>query len=421
MPSGKSNHGERNQSPLKAITVLLVEDSSDYAALVLRWLSGDSNQTEFIVNWADSLSAALARIDHGGIDVILMDLGLPDSDGLSTFLSIRDAAADSPIIVLSARDSENLALQTIQQGAQDYLVKSTCTSEQLMRTLRYTTVRHQSSRRHARAEESINSSKIIGVVGASGGAGATTVACVLAAELRRQTDEPTLLLDLDSSPGMAAFTMGIDSRYSLADALRYADRLDESLWEGLITRGPGRLDVLSSAKALDEDDDTDPNNLRKIVAYARGSYKWIVIDYGRLNLATRLQVKWADEVMLVAGPTIPGLHQCKRTISLFDDLGIPREHLRLIINPRDNERHLSGKEIQNLFGIEICAVLGAAHDELYNACLKKRLPLETDDFRMELGIAVRKLAGLPLDVPKRPLLSLNSIADKLLYRGEVTK
>jgi hypothetical protein len=92
----------------------------------------------------------------------------------------------------------------------------------------------------------------------------------------------------------------------------------------------------------------------------------------------------------------------------------------LIINPRENARHLSGKEIQNLFGIEISAVLSAAHDDLYNACLKKRLPLETDDFRMELAAVARKLAGLPPEAPKRSMLSLNSIAEKILQR-EVTR
>jgi Flp pilus assembly CpaE family ATPase len=420
MSIGKLTVADRAHSPLKAVTVLLIEDSSDYAALVLRWLSGDSSQTEFIVNWADSLAAGLARLDRGCIDVVLMDLGLPDSDGLGTFLAIRDRAAELPIIVLSARDSETLALQTIQQGAQDYLVKSSCTSDQLMRTLRHTTIRHQSSRRQARAEESSSTSRIIGVVGGSGGAGATTISCVLAAELRRQTDEPTLLVDLDTSPGLVSFTMGVDSRYSVTDALRYADRLDESLWEGLICRGPGRLDILPAAKSL-EDDDSDPDGLRKIVAYARGCYRWIVMDLGRLNQVSKYLLKWADEMILVAAPTIPALHQCKRTISILDDLGVQREHVRLIINPRENARHLSGKEIQNLFGIEISAVLSAAHDELYNACLKKRLPLETDGFRMELTAVARKMAGLPDGPPKRSLLSLNTIAEKILQRAEAVK
>ena len=406
-------------SPLKPITVLLVEDSSEYAALVLRWLSGDASHSEFIVHWADSLSAALSRLDHGGIDVILMDLGLPDSDGLSTFLAIRDKGAALPMIVLSARDSENLALQTIQQGAQDYLVKSTCTSDQLMRTLRYTTLRYQSFKRQVRAEETSQASRIIGVVGGSGGVGATTVACVLSAELHRQTGGECLLMDLDSSPGMAAFTFGVDGRYSLSEAARYADRLDDSLWDGLVARAQPGLDVLAAPRSLDEPDG-DPDSLRKILAYARSNYRWIVADFGRMNQSIKQQVKWADEIVLVAGPTIPALHQCKRTISLFDDGGIQRERLRLIINPRDSARHLSGKEIQNLFGIEISAILKPAHEELYNACVKKRLPLETDDFRMDLAAVARKLAGLPDGPPKR-LFSLNAIADKLLYRHEALK
>src|SRR5579864_4132795 len=138
---------ERSSLETKKLSVLLVEDSTDYASLVLRWLSGESKETEFVTNWTDSLAAAMARLEQGGIELILLDLGLPDSDGLETFVSIRAKVSDLPIIVLSSGDSEALALQTIQLGAQDYLVKSSCTPELLIRSLCHAVVRHQSTKR----------------------------------------------------------------------------------------------------------------------------------------------------------------------------------------------------------------------------------------------------------------------------------
>jgi two-component sensor histidine kinase len=125
------------------LSVLLIEDSREYATLISRWLSGRSHQTAAALTWADSLAAGLARLGQGGIDLILMDLGLGDSDGIETFRQLRANEPHLPIIVLSGADNEALALQIVQLGAQDYLVKSTCTSDLLNRTLRHALVRHQ--------------------------------------------------------------------------------------------------------------------------------------------------------------------------------------------------------------------------------------------------------------------------------------
>jgi len=411
-----------DRSPLgtKKLNVLLVEDSADYASLVVRWLSGESNETEFVTNWTDSLAAALARLEQGAVDLILLDLVLPDSDGLDTFASIRAKASDLPIIILSSGDSEALALQTIQLGAQDYLVKSSCTPELLIRSLCHAVVRHQSTKRQSHAEESSAQARVVGVLGGTGGAGATTVACVLAAELRHHTDETTLLMDLDSNPGLVAFTMGIVPGYTVQDAMELGDHLDRSSWDDIVVRRPGHLDILASSNTMN-DGDLNMEALRKVFGYARSSYRWIVMDLGRLSRASQHLLGWANDIILVSAQSIPALHQCKHAIAVFHDLGIERERVRLVLNHTPDADRLSRKAIENLFGIPVDAVLPVAHDDLYSACLKKRLPSVTGDFRVALAAVARRMAGLPAEVPKRSLLSLTSIRDKLRHRGEATK
>jgi Flp pilus assembly CpaE family ATPase len=399
---------------MKPLCVLLVEDDSDYAALVLRWLSADPSNAEFVLNWTDSLSAALARLEEGGIDLILLDLGLPDSDGLPTFEAIRKKAADLPIVILSGADDEALALQTIQEGAQDYMIKFSCSPDLLMRTLRHTAVRYRSNRRNTAAEAS--STTVIGVVSGSGGAGATTVASVLAAELRHHADLATLLIDLDVSPGLVAFTTGIDPQYSVHDALECADRLDKSIWEGIVTRRAGNLDVLASTRAMAASH-LAIENLRMLITFARTCYRFVVADLGRINHFSKQVLQGVDEVILVTGPGISALHQCKQAVQIFHDLGVPQDHVRLILNRKDPANRLTGKEIQTLFGIEIDATLPPSYEDLYTACLQKRLPAVTSDFRLALAAVARNLAGLP-ETPKRSFLSLTSITGKLLNIGE---
>jgi Flp pilus assembly CpaE family ATPase len=403
---------------MKTLCVLLIEDDPDYAALVQRWLSPDTKAPEFVLNWTDSLAAALTRLDQGGVDLILMDLGLPDSKDFKTFASVRAKAPDLPIVILSGGDDEALALETIQQGAQDYLIKLTCQPEMLVRTLRHTIVRHRSMPRDGVSKEK-SRARVIGIIGASGGAGVTTIASVLAAELRFQTEQNTLLMDLDLSPGLVAFTTGVEPQYSVHDAMDNADRLDKSIWDGIITQRSGNLDILAASPAKAASD-FDLDRTRQLLDFAGSIYQWVVMDLGRLNHFSKKVAGWADEVILVTGPAIPALHQCKHAVELLEGLGIDRERIRLILNRKETVHRLSPKEIQKLFGIEIDAVLRPSHDDLYQACLQKRLPAVTSDFREALTALARKLAGLPDLRPSVLMRPLVSITEKLRHFGEAT-
>src|SRR5579862_8205329 len=198
----------------KILNILLIEDNPDFARLVQQWLSGTGDDVALVLNWTDSLIAGLARLAQGGIDVVLLDLSLPDSDGLETFLAARRHALGVPVIILSAGDSESLALQTIQLGAEDYVVKSTCNRELLVRALRYALLRCQLRAGKASANVS-EKARVIGVLGAKGGVGTTTIACNLATALTHQTGKDVLLADLDPHSGLISFLMNFDPQYSI--------------------------------------------------------------------------------------------------------------------------------------------------------------------------------------------------------------
>lgn len=115
--------------------LLLVEDDEGYARLVPRALTR-ANLT-FELMHVVSLDQALSRLEAGTFDAILLDLSLPDSDGLDTFIRVQLAAPEIPIIVLTAVDDKSLALSAVKSGAQDYLVKGLVDLQWLSRTIRY--------------------------------------------------------------------------------------------------------------------------------------------------------------------------------------------------------------------------------------------------------------------------------------------
>lgn len=124
------------------IKLLLVEDNPGDARL-LREKLAEAASTSFELECSDRLSTGLERLSQGGIDVVLLDLSLPDSLGLETLLRTLKHNPQIPIIVMTGLDDETLGRRAIQQGAQDYLVKGQTDSNMLVRSIRYAIERHQ--------------------------------------------------------------------------------------------------------------------------------------------------------------------------------------------------------------------------------------------------------------------------------------
>ena len=118
------------------LTLLLIEDSPLYTRLLEQILQHEPNNP-FSLELANTLYNGLRRLNHGGIDVILLDLSLPDSTGLDTLSKVHAKAPHLPVVIFSSLDDEDLTLQAIQEGAQDYLVKGQFNGQLLIRSLRY--------------------------------------------------------------------------------------------------------------------------------------------------------------------------------------------------------------------------------------------------------------------------------------------
>jgi len=119
-----------------AIRALLVEDSPTDMLLIREALTAPPN-AKFAVTRAELLADALTQLHQTAFDVILLDLGLPDSQGLVTLNTLHQHAPELPIIVLTGLNDETLGMRAVQQGAQDYLVKGQVGSNELVHAIRY--------------------------------------------------------------------------------------------------------------------------------------------------------------------------------------------------------------------------------------------------------------------------------------------
>jgi sigma-B regulation protein RsbU (phosphoserine phosphatase) len=127
--------------------ILLVEDNPGDARLLREALRESAHPTELV--HVERMAAARQAVAEGGFDVVLLDLSLPDAHGMATVGQMLDAAPEVPIVVLTGLDDERVAVQAVQAGAQDFLVKGHVEPGVLSRALRYAIERNRLERERA--------------------------------------------------------------------------------------------------------------------------------------------------------------------------------------------------------------------------------------------------------------------------------
>lgn len=130
----------------KPIEVLIIEDSPADLILTRRLLL-KAAEMRFHISSADRLSRGIERAGESAIDIILLDLDLPDGHGLDTFLRLKSHLPSIPIVVLSGIEDEEISRQAVRAGAQDYLTKGRTDSILLEHSIRYSIERQKAEDR----------------------------------------------------------------------------------------------------------------------------------------------------------------------------------------------------------------------------------------------------------------------------------
>ena len=135
------------------IRILLVDDNPGDIRLVELILTDSDQYAQFFVDKAKSLSETIKLLANNDYDAILLDLKLPDSSGIETVKSVNKISSDTPVIVLTGLNDEQMGLLAIKNGATDYIVKGPLLAELLIRTILYALARKQAAREIRQAME----------------------------------------------------------------------------------------------------------------------------------------------------------------------------------------------------------------------------------------------------------------------------
>lgn len=137
----------------KPIKILVIEDDPQYFMMIKEILS--EGKPSFLIEYKESLSAGLERVKQGNLDIILLDLGLPDSYGIKTFLQVHLKAGDIPILILTGLEDDKFAIEAVHRGAQDFLFKGQLEPDNMSRAIRYAIERKKTEKELKEAHDQL--------------------------------------------------------------------------------------------------------------------------------------------------------------------------------------------------------------------------------------------------------------------------
>ncbi len=260
-------------------------------------------------------------------DVVFLDLAR-DPDPFFTFANqLRRIKPTVKLIACSAAvpPQPSLLLEAMRSGVQDFLGKPVQTESLKDLLLRIAEDLHTKDFR--------SQDKLIVVMGAKGGVGATTVAVNLGVQLATFARKHTVLLDFARPLGNVHLLLDLHPKFGIRDAVEGLDRLDSHFLSALLTKHKTKLELLAGTTQPEEWEKIDVNLLDRIVNVAQNSFDTVLLDIG-----SQFSSEWgsilrsARMILIVAEANVPSLWTLERRLLALKGFGIPQDRARIIIN-----------------------------------------------------------------------------------------
>jgi Flp pilus assembly CpaE family ATPase len=318
------------------VRVLLVEDNRIEARQTQQWLANAREMT-FEVETVDRLATALERLSRGGIDIVLLDLNLPDSRGLETFDTLYEQVVEVPVVVLTGEHDEEIGIVAVEKGAEDYLVKQQVDPLRLPRVLQFAVARRGVHLEQLKKSLGGASARYLGFVGAKGGVGTTTVALNVAVALAKRS-KSVILAEIRPSPGSLARSLRQEPSSGLRTLLELPpERLGDRQIEDVLCHGPARIQILFGPQPGESYDPIDPEQVQAVVKGLGRLADFVVLDLpSQLSPATRAVVHDCDFVGLITEREAVSVHCGRVIVDQLKSWGVSGSLLGVIVNSRIN-------------------------------------------------------------------------------------
>ena len=343
------------------LSVLLIEDEPDAARLIQHVLTKGGG-APVALEWVGDLRSGLERLAERSFQAVLLDLNLPDSSGFETFACVRQKAPDRAVIVLTGHEDEDLALQAVRAGADEYLIKSDIRDRFLAQRIRYAVERSRLKRQGS--EKAVKSGKIFSFIGAKGGVGTTTLVVNLAAALAKG-GKTVIAIELMPEYGSFATLLNHTPSWDISTLLRGApETISREAVASCLEEFGGGFRALCGPQRPEDYHPVSTEQARALLGVARALADYILVDVPSIFAPSIEEViQHSSFTTLVVERNRIGLHAAKAKMPALQAIvARPGAVGAVLINKTPFIEFLTPPEFSKRLGCGILGVVPPAAD-----------------------------------------------------------
>jgi pilus assembly protein CpaE len=351
------------------VRVIIVDDIAETRENVRKLLQFEADID--VIGAAKSGREGIEFSKEQDPDVILMDINMPDMDGIAATEEILRNQPHVQVIILSVQGDQNYMRRAMLAGARDFLTKPPMADElisairragEMAQLERAKTAQVQAVQSTAgvpsAAGFSLTQGKVITVYSPKGGTGCTTIAVNLALALHNE-DTHTTLVDGNFQFGDVAVFINEQGKNTIVDLATRVNELDPEIVEGVMLKhAASGVHVLAAPSRPEHSEKVNGDQFAQLIDYLRQMYAYVVIDTTpSLSDITLSAIDKSDVIVLVTTQDIPSIKNARLFLDLLQTIGIERERIVFTMNRYDKRIAITPERIGDNLKQSVAAVI----------------------------------------------------------------
>jgi pilus assembly protein CpaE len=345
------------------IRVLIVDDIAETRENIRRLLQFERDME--VVGGARTGKEAISLARDTTPHVVIMDINMPDMDGISATEALLKELPNTQIVILSVQNEPDYMRRAMLAGARDFLPKPP-SADELVSTIRKVGQRALAQPVVMPVSQSPGApvsagaghalhGKVIVVYSPRGGVGRTMVATNLALALHTE-DTPTVIVDASLQFGDVAACLNLQTRNSLLDLVEQANELDTDLVERIAIHHSSGIKVIAAPARPEQAEAVQGAQISKVIRFLATVFQYVVVDTSAaLNESTIGAIDASDVVVLIGAPDLPTIKNLRMFFDLGEALNLTPQKIVLIMNRMDKRFGISAEKVADLLKQPIIA------------------------------------------------------------------
>jgi len=403
--------------------VLIVDDQEDTRRNVARLLQFENDIN--VVGTARTGQDAINQTVALDPDVVLMDINMPDMDGIEATELIQEQAPISQIVILSVQGDTNYMRRAMLAGARDFLTKPP-KSDELVSVIRRAGAKAKAIRSDVQyigrgtgglkdprgtTIQLSGTGKIIAVYSPKGGVGTTTIATNLAVTLH-SAETPAVIVDGSLEFGDVQVFLNERGRTSIIDLTPNAEQLDAELVEEVIlNHKDSGIDIVSAPPNPIDAEQVSGSDFVKVLKFLGRLYSYVIVDtHSYLSDVTIDTLDACDLMVMVSSQDIPSIINARSMLQLLiNSLGVQKNKILLVMNRFDKQIAISPDKVSHNLGHKVASVI-VEDKEVVVPGINRGVPFMLGDGKSkEIGKGILELVGKVREQLSK--LEQNQVAD----------